>query len=62
MAIVAEARKKHIPISEVAQEKLDQLARGANHQGVVAVAAEKEYTDIDGILDIAPSAVSCLWW
>ena len=53
VAIVAEARKKHIPISEVAQEKLDQLARGANHQGVVAVAAEKEYTDIDGILDIA---------
>ncbi len=53
MTIVAEARKKHIPISEVAQEKLDQLARGANHQGVVAVAAEREYTDIDGILKIA---------
>ncbi|MCI8611112.1 MAG: 23S rRNA (guanosine(2251)-2'-O)-methyltransferase RlmB [Clostridiales bacterium] len=53
VAIVAEARKKQIPISEVAQEKLDQLARGVNHQGVVAVAAEKEYTDIDGILNIA---------
>lgn len=53
IAIVGEARKKHIPISEVAQEKLDQLARGANHQGVVAVAAEKDYTDIDGILNIA---------
>lgn len=53
VAIVAEAKKKGIPVSEVAQEKLDQLARGANHQGVVAVAAEKEYTDIDAILDIA---------
>lgn len=53
IAIVGEARKKRIPISEVAQEKLDQLARGANHQGVVAVAAEKDYTDIDGILNIA---------
>lgn len=53
VAIVAQARKLHIPISEVAQEKLDQLARGANHQGVVAVAAEKDYTDIDGILNIA---------
>lgn len=53
IAIVAQARKKHIPVSEVAQEKLDQLARGANHQGVVAVAAEKDYTDIDEILNIA---------
>ncbi len=53
IAIVAEARKKQIPVSEVAQEKLDQLSRGVNHQGVVAVAAEKEYTDIDGILNIA---------
>ncbi len=53
VAIVAQARNQHIPISEVAQEKLDQLARGANHQGVVAVAAEKDYTDIDGILNIA---------
>lgn len=53
VAIVAEAKKKGIPVSEVAQEKLDQLARGANHQGVVAVAAEKEYTDIDAILDVA---------
>ena len=53
VAIVAEAKKKGIPVSEVAQEKLDQLAHGANHQGVVAVAAEKEYTDIDAILDIA---------
>ena len=53
VAIVAEAKKKGIPVSEVAQEKLDQLACGANHQGVVAVAAEKEYTDIEAILDIA---------
>ncbi len=53
VAIVAQARKLHIPISEVAQEKLDQLARGAIHKGVVAVAAEKDYTDIDGILNIA---------
>ena len=55
VAIVGEARRKKIPVSEVAVEKLDQLARGANHQGVVAVAAEKEYTDITGILEIAAS-------
>ncbi len=53
IAIVAEARKKQIPVVEVAQEKLDQLSGGVNHQGVVAAAAEKEYTDIDGILNIA---------
>jgi len=51
--IVAEAIEKRIPVVEVTQEKLDSLSQGTNHQGVVAMAAEKEYTDIDGILAIA---------
>lgn len=51
--IVAEAIEKKIPVVEVGQEKLDFLSGGANHQGVVAMAAEKEYTDVDGILRIA---------
>lgn len=51
--IVADAIAKKIPVVEVAQEKLDNLSCGTNHQGVVAMAAEKEYTDIDGILAIA---------
>lgn len=51
--IVAEAISQKIPVVEVTQEKLDSLAQGTNHQGVVAMAAEKEYTDVDGILAIA---------
>ncbi|MDD6094444.1 MAG: 23S rRNA (guanosine(2251)-2'-O)-methyltransferase RlmB, partial [Clostridia bacterium] len=53
VAIVGEAIEKKIPVIEVTQEKLDSLCGGMNHQGVVAMAAEKEYTDVDGILEIA---------
>ncbi|MBR6676056.1 MAG: 23S rRNA (guanosine(2251)-2'-O)-methyltransferase RlmB [Clostridia bacterium] len=51
--IIAEAIEKKIPVVEVTQEKLDSLAQGTVHQGIVAMAAEKEYTDVDGILAIA---------
>jgi|GEM_PF-65410 len=53
VVIVAEAVNQKIPIVEVTQEKLNQLAGGTHHQGVVALAAQKQYTDIDGILKIA---------
>jgi len=32
------------------REQLTRLARAANHQGVVAVTAEKQYNDVDDIL------------
>ena len=51
--IVAEAKKIGIPVIETANEKLDSLACGVNHQGVVAMASEKQYTDVEGILAIA---------
>lgn len=51
--IVAEAKKMGIPVIETAAEKLDSLAEGVNHQGVVAMASVKQYTDVDGILAIA---------
>lgn len=53
VVIVAEAISKKIPIVEVSGDKLDQLAGGPHHQGVVALAAEKQYTDIESILKIA---------
>lgn len=53
VVLVAEAVSRKIPIVEVSQDKLDALSGGANHQGVVALAAEKQYTDIDSILAIA---------
>lgn len=51
--LVAEAVKRGIPVIDTAQEKLDMLCGGVNHQGVVAMAAEKDYTDVDTILAIA---------
>ena len=53
VVIVAEAVSRKIPIVEVSGEKLDALAGSSNHQGVVALAAQKQYTDIDSILKIA---------
>lgn len=45
------AREKNIPIQQVERVYLDKLVSGAVHQGVVAVAAEKEYVSIDALLD-----------
>ncbi len=53
VVIVAEAVSKKIPIVEVNDAKLDSMAGGTHHQGVVALAAEKQYTDIESILEIA---------
>ncbi len=51
--IVAEAIARRIPVIEVEKAKLDALSAGANHQGVAAMAAAKEYVTIDEILEIA---------
>lgn len=53
VVIVAEAMSRRIPVIEVSSEKLDSLSGNLNHQGVVALAAEKQYTDIETILQIA---------
>lgn len=51
--IVGEASERGIPIIEVEKEKLDQLCGGGVHQGVAAMAAEKEYCTVGDILKIA---------
>ncbi len=51
--IVAEAIERRIPVIEVDKAKIDSLSDGANHQGVVAMAAAKEYVTVDDILAIA---------
>ena len=53
VVIVAEAISRGIPIVETDQNKLDRIADGGNHQGVVAMAAGKEYSTVDDILAIA---------
>ncbi len=51
--IVALAKERGIPILEVEKQKLDSLAGGLHHQGVVAMAAQKEYCSVEDILAVA---------
>ena len=53
VVLVAEAVERHIPVIETDRAKLDKITNYAVHQGVVAMAAEKEYCSVDDILDIA---------
>ena len=53
VVLVAEAVSRHIPIVEVEKAKLDKITAFATHQGIVAMAAEKEYCSVDDILKIA---------
>ena len=53
VVLVAEAIERHIPVIETDKAKLDKLTGGAVHQGIIAMAAEKEYCSVDDILNIA---------
>ena len=51
--LVAQAIERHIPVIEVERQKLDSISGFAPHQGVIAMAAEKEYCSVADILAIA---------
>lgn len=51
--IIAEAKKAGVPIVSSTNESLDRVARGENHQGVAAMVAEKHYSTVEEILEIA---------
>ena len=53
VVITAEAIARGIPVIEVEKAKLDAMSGFAPHQGVVAMAAEKEYCEVEDILRIA---------
>lgn len=52
-ALVAKAKEKGATIKEVDGKKLDFLCGNANHQGIVAVAAIKEYASLEDIFQLA---------
>lgn len=52
-AILAKAKDLGIAIKEADPKKLDFLCGGANHQGVVAVAAVQEYAEVEDIFRLA---------
>lgn len=51
--LVAEAKERGIPVVNAEQAKLDYLAHGAVHQGIIAYAAQKEYSTVEDILRLA---------
>ncbi len=53
--IVALAKEKGVPVVSCGKSKLDKLAGGLVHQGIIAFAAEKEYCSVDDIISYARS-------
>lgn len=53
VVLVAEAIERRIPVVETDKAKLDKISNFAAHQGVIAMAAEKEYCSVEDILAIA---------
>lgn len=51
--IVSKARDLGIPIKNTVKKDLDSISSNSNHQGVIAVAAAKNYCSIDEILESA---------
>ena len=47
------AADRGIPITECDRTKLDSIAKGGRHQGIIAIAAERNYSSIDEILAYA---------
>lgn len=53
--LIGIASERGIPISECDNTRLDRLASGGRHQGIIAVAAEQNYSTVDDILAYAES-------
>ncbi len=51
--LIALARERKIPVIEVDKQKIDQISGTPNHQGIVAIASERNYSSVDDILAIA---------
>lgn len=47
------AAERGIPITECDRSKLDAIAKGGRHQGIIAMAAERNYSSIDDIIAYA---------
>jgi len=54
--VVALARERGVTVQEVDRERLDAMAQGRNHQGVIALAAAHRYYDLDELLERAAAS------
>ena len=51
--VLDQARRVGVVVEPTARRRLDEIAKGANHQGVVALVAPREYAELEDILDRA---------
>ena len=51
--VIGRAKAKKVVVQEVDKVRLDTLAEGANHQGVIAFVAAQEYVSLEDILAVA---------
>jgi 23S rRNA (guanosine2251-2'-O)-methyltransferase len=54
--LIAKARAKNIIVQTVPRSRLDQIAEGRSHQGIIAYLAAKEYVELDVILEAAQNS------
>lgn len=50
LRIAAQAKEKGIVVQEVVRQKLDEISQTKNHQGVIAIASEHTYVELEEIL------------
>ena len=55
VTLVAKATERKIPVIEVERSKLDSISGVISHQGIVALAAEHNYSTIEEIIEYAAS-------
>lgn len=48
--ILDQARRVGVPVESATRRQLDDIAKNANHQGVVALVAPRQYAEVDDIL------------
>ena len=53
VVLVAKAKERKIPVIEVERAKLDSLCGHNRHQGIVAIAAERNYSSVEEIFALA---------
>ncbi len=53
--LIGEAAARRIPIVEADKSRMDAMCGGAAHQGIIAIAAEKNYCEVSEILEYAAS-------
>ena len=53
LPIIAECKKRKIPIKEMPRQKLDLKFAGINHQGVALVVSSGSYVELEEIIEVA---------